>query len=60
MDPFANKAALEHVVPDRLRSLDYHTVNGPDIGPNGTAPERSSHKDAILVNRARPMGSTRP
>lgn len=34
-----------------LGDLGYATANGPDIGPDGTKPERASYGDVLLVER---------
>ncbi len=53
MNTFANEETLEQAVLEWLRGLGYQTAYGPDIGPNGSAPERPSYKDVILEDRLR-------
>ncbi|MPZ33437.1 MAG: HsdR family type I site-specific deoxyribonuclease [Rhodospirillales bacterium] len=36
-----------------LSELGYGTAAGPDIGPDGTAPERANHGEVLLVERVR-------
>lgn len=36
-----------------LSELGYATANGPDIGPDGAAPERASYGEVLLVERLR-------
>ena len=46
-----NEAIVEDATLDIFRSLGYHTVHGPDIGPGGDAEERSSWDEVILTQR---------
>jgi type I restriction enzyme R subunit len=36
-----------------LEGLGYSVAHGPDIGPDGTSPERASYSDVVLVDRVR-------
>lgn len=36
-----------------LEGLGYSVEHGPDIGPDGTSPERASYGDVVLVDRLR-------
>ena len=36
-----------------LEGLGYSVAHGPDIGPDGTSPERASYGDVVLVGRLR-------
>lgn len=36
-----------------LEELGYSVAHGPDIGPDGTSPERASYGDVVLVDRLR-------
>ena len=35
----------------RLESLGYHYLYGPDIAPDGHSPERDSFEEVLLINR---------
>ena len=34
-----------------LKGIDWNLANGPEIAHDGLVPERSSHKDVLLVGR---------
>lgn len=36
-----------------LEELGYSVVHGPDIGPEGSTPERSSYDEVLLTSRLR-------
>jgi len=36
---------------ERLQSLGYEALHGPDIAPGGLRPERASYEDVVLRNR---------
>ena len=36
-----------------LAELGYDTANGPEIGPDGTTPERAAYADVVLEGRLR-------
>lgn len=42
------EAAFEH-----LEELGYEVVHGPDISPDGKAPERDAYSDVLLIGRLR-------
>ena len=42
---------VEEATLDIFRSLGYHTLHGPDIGPGGDAEERSGWDEVILTQR---------
>jgi type I restriction enzyme, R subunit len=42
-----NEAIVEDATLDIFRSLGYHTLHGPDIGPGGDAEERSGWDEVI-------------
>ncbi len=46
-----NEAVVEDVTLEIFRSLGYHTIYGPAIGPGGDAEERSDWDDVILTQR---------
>lgn len=52
-NPFANEDTLEQAVLEWLRGLGYQAAYGPDIGPNGSAPERPSYSAVVLEDRLR-------
>jgi type I restriction enzyme, R subunit len=45
------ETTLEQTTLDWLESLDWHTVFGPDISPDGTAPERDDYDRVVLIER---------
>lgn len=53
MPNIITESEVEQVALDILKDLGYHIVNGPDIAPDGTNPERRSYQDVILVERLR-------
>lgn len=46
-----NEEELEQATMEWLREIGYETAYGPDIGPDGSAPERSDYHSGILENR---------
>ena len=46
-----NEAIVEDATLDIFRSLGYHTIYGPEIGPGGEAEERSGWGEVILTQR---------
>lgn len=44
---------LEREALDWLAEVGYAVAHGPDIAPDGAAPERASYRDVILVRRLR-------
>ena len=48
---FLSEAALEQLVLDQLGALGYACASEAEIGPDGTAPERESNSDVILLKR---------
>lgn len=51
MPKIMTESEVEEVALDILKDLGYHIINGPDIAPDGTNPERKSYQDVILVER---------
>lgn len=47
------ESEVEEVALDILSELEYKWLYGPDIAPDGTAPERQSHSDVVLIERLR-------
>jgi type I restriction enzyme, R subunit len=45
--------AVEQVALEWLGDLGYEVLHGPDIAPDGSTPERSTHGDVVLVERLR-------
>jgi type I restriction enzyme, R subunit len=45
------ETALELTVLDWLSSLGWHTAFGPDISPDGAAPERDDYDRVVLIER---------
>jgi type I restriction enzyme R subunit len=48
-----NEHAIEHYAIQHLEAQGYQYIHGPEQAPDGTAPERSSYADVILVERLR-------
>lgn len=46
-----NEDAVEQATLETLQELGYQTLNGPDIAPDGTNPERESYKEILLKER---------
>ena len=46
-----NEDAVEQAALETLEELGYQTLNGPDISPDGTRPERKTYQDVILKER---------
>ena len=46
-----NEAVVEEATLDIFRTLGYHTIYGPEIGPGGGAEERSNWDEVILTQR---------
>ena len=46
-----NEAIVENATLDMFRSLGYHTIYGPEIGPGGEAEERSGWDEVLLTQR---------
>lgn len=47
------ESETEQVALDLLSELGYEVKYGPDIAPDGTAPERGSYSDVVLTERLR-------
>src|SRR5689334_9716760 len=47
------ESMVEQVALSLLKELGYNTVNGLIIGPDGSAPERASYGDVLLIERVR-------
>ena len=45
------EGVVEEACLDFFRALGYHTLDGPEIGPGGTAQERSSWEEVVLKAR---------
>ena len=45
------ESAIELLAIQRLESLGYHYLYGPNIAPDGHSPERDSFEQVLLVNR---------
>lgn len=48
---FLSEAAVEQVLLDQLRTLDYSIEREENIGPDGHNPERESHDEVVLKKR---------
>ncbi len=48
-----NEATVEEAALEWLRELGYVYAHGPDISPGGSAPERASFTEVVLVGRLR-------
>ena len=44
---------VEEAALEWLAGLGYAVLHGPDIGPEGSAPERSSYEEVLLTGRLR-------
>ena len=51
MPPTITESEIEDVALEILSELDYDILNGPDIAPDGSYPERQSYSDVVLVDR---------
>ena len=51
MADFLSEADVEQILLDQLQELGYTRLPDSVIGPDGTAPERASYGDVILVDR---------
>lgn len=51
--PAITEALIESAALDWFRELGYQRAHGPDIAPDGAAPERASYRDVILWDRLR-------
>ncbi|MFG1350128.1 type I restriction endonuclease subunit R [Xanthobacter autotrophicus] len=49
--PYLSEAALEQLVLHQLGALGYACASEAEIGPDGTAPERESNSDVLLLKR---------
>ncbi len=45
------EGVVEEACLEYLRALGYHTVYGPNLGPDGITPERTSWGDVVLTSR---------
>ncbi len=50
---FFTESELEVVALELLAGLGYSIAHGPDLAPDGAAPERASYGDVLLVDRLR-------
>ncbi len=46
-----SESVVEEVALEWLRELGYVVLHGPDIGPEGTTPERGSYDEVLLSDR---------
>ena len=53
MTSYLDEAQIEIATIEWLKELGYQYAHGPAIAPDGTAPERTSYADVILVDRLR-------
>ena len=47
------ESEVEQAALEIFGEMDYSILNGPDLAPDGTAPERQSYLDVVLVERLR-------
>ncbi len=47
------EADVENAALDWFRELGYQFAYGPDISHDGANPERTSHRDVVLMDRLR-------
>lgn len=47
------EGVVEDTCLEYFRALGYHTLYGPEIGPDGSAPERGAWDEVVLVGRLR-------
>lgn len=52
MSGFA-ESHVEQAALSWLHGLGYAVAHGPDVGPDGTAPERTAHAEVVLMERLR-------
>jgi type I restriction enzyme R subunit len=45
------ESSIELLAIQRLESLGYHYLYGPDLAPDGISPERDSFEQVLLINR---------
>jgi type I restriction enzyme R subunit len=53
MTSYITEAQLEQLALDWFAEIGYTAAYGPDLAPDGSAPERESHADVILIERLR-------
>ncbi len=53
MDDKLNENAIERYAIQHLEAQGYQYIHGPDLAPDGEAPERASYADVILADRLR-------
>lgn len=51
MSKFISEEDVENISLDLFRELGYDIIHGPDIAPDGPAPERKSYSDVVLIDR---------
>ena len=51
--PAFNESTVEEAAMGWLASLGWETVHGPDIAPDGPAPERDNYRQFVLEGRLR-------
>jgi len=50
---YLDEAQVEIVTVDYFRELGYEYIHGPQIAPDGDAPERADHGQVVLPGRLR-------
>jgi hypothetical protein len=50
---FLSEAEVEEILLTKLQTLGYQRASDADIGPDGSAPERESYGDVLLMLRLR-------
>lgn len=53
MSNLITESEVEQAALEIFAELDYSVINGPEIAPDGTSPERESYGDVVLVERLR-------
>jgi len=51
--PYLDESQVEIATVDYFRELGYEYVHGPEIAPDGEAPERADYQQVVLVGRLR-------
>jgi len=53
MSSYLDEAQVEIVTVDYFRELGYEYIHGPQIAPDGDAPERVDYGQVVLIGRLR-------
>ena len=53
MSNIITESEVEQAALEIFGEMDYSVLNGPDLAPDGTTPERESYLDVVLVERLR-------